>query len=1001
MKKNQMELGFLKVSLVATMVMYGSAQGQERTIKGTVTTNQKPIAGVVVSQEGNNSVTTTNSSGQYQFKITGNNAILIFKHPDYSETRVEVGEQSTLNIHLQKEKQIDEVVLNAGYYQVKERESTGSIAKVTSKDIENQPVNNVLSAVQGRMAGVNIIQNTGTPGGGFEVQIRGRNSLRTYLTAGYDANAPLYVIDGVPMPSLNEYKAGLTGAVLPYNDTNPLNSLNPDDISSLEVLKDADATAIYGSRGANGVVLITTKRGKVGRTQVKVNTSYGIGAYANLPKTMSTQDYLKMRALAFSNDGVNTYPTNAYDINGRWDKERYTDWQKFFVGNKSEQSDTQLSVSGGNSNTRFTLSGGHREETTVFPGNYRYKRNTVSTNTEHQSTDRKLRVTFTGNYSTEDNTLPPSDFKSIYGNIAPNAPALYTPEGGYNWENGTFVNPMSVASQTVTMQGKNLNANLNVQYQITKGLSINLNGGYGYYDRAEQRIYPKTFYNPTSNIGSERSSLRTGSMVNRNWILEPQLNYEKKWGKHTMNALLGSSFQDQTSKNLTLLGTKFPTDELIYNIASAATITVASSYQFHYRYQALYSRLNYSYDEKYFLNLTARRDGSSRFGEDKRFGNFGAIGGAWIFSKEQFMENVSWLSYGKLRGSYGITGSDQIGDYQFYDTYLNSGGSYDNVSGMLPSRLYNKNFGWESTRKLEAALEWSMFKDKLTMSAAWYRNISSNQLVGIPLPSTTGFTSYNANLEATVMNRGLEFTAQLEIYKSASLKWNLMANLTLPKNKLLRFPNLETSTYANSFEVGKSTTLVKLYHYTGIDPVTGLYTVADQNNDEIINSQDKTIVKELQPTWYGGIQQNIQYKNWTLDFLFQLTQQSQQNIYANDNYIGAVGTIQNLYLDYWTPDNPEAQIQRPTSGSNTQAVAAHNFFKQSDATVSNCFTVRLRNASLSYHVPLHTTKMIVKVYMQAQNLFLWSNYKGIDPEFNLQGYTNALRVISTGVTINF
>ena len=279
MKKNQMELGFLKVSLVATMVLYGSAQGQERTIKGTVTTNQKPIAGVVVSQEGNNSVTTTNSSGQYQYKITGNNAILIFKHPDYSETRVEVGEQSTLNIHLQKEKQIDEVVLNAGYYQVKERESTGSIAKVTSKDIENQPVNNVLSAVQGRMPGVNIVQNSGTSGGGFEIQIRGRNSLRR---AG---NNPLYIVDGVPM--ISESPSNLSGTILPSSSINPLNTINPNEIESIEVLKDADATAIYGSRGSNGVVLITTKKALAGKLSVHFNQSYDISEPASKMKMMN------------------------------------------------------------------------------------------------------------------------------------------------------------------------------------------------------------------------------------------------------------------------------------------------------------------------------------------------------------------------------------------------------------------------------------------------------------------------------------------------------------------------------------------------------------------------------------------------------------------------------------------------------------------------------------------------------------------------------------------
>lgn len=1005
MKKNFCSLSHIQLAFGFTLLVSGAAIGQMRVITGTVTENGKPVSGVSVFQQGSDVVAMSNASGIYQVQVKGENPILVYRHPDFPDRQVTLGNKVVVNVSFgnsNKENEIEEVVLNAGYYKVKEKESTGSIARVTAKEIENQPVSNVLSAVQGRIPGVSITQNSGTPGGGFDIQIRGRSSLRTFLTAGYDGNVPLYVVDGVPLPSLSEYSSGLSAAVLPYNNSNPLNGINPDDIASFEILKDADATAIYGSRGANGVVLITTKKGKTGKTQVKLTTSYGLSSYANLPKMMSTQDYLKMRKLGFANDGITTYPANQYDVNGTWDSAKFTDWQKYFIGNRAEQSDTQLSVSGGNANTRYLLSGSHWEETSVFPGTYRYKRNTFTANTEHQSTDKRFKVSFTGYYTLEDNTLPPADFKSIIGSLAPNAPDLFLPSGGLNWQNGTFINPLAAASQTYTSQGKNLNANLNASYQLGSGFSINLSGGYGHFDKQEQRIYPKTFYNPASNIGSERSSLRKASLVNKNWIIEPQLNYDKKWGNHQIQALVGGSFQDQESENITLLGTKFPSDELIYNLASAATVTVAGSYKFHYRYQAVYSRLHYCYADKYFVNLTARRDGSSRFGTGNRFGNFGAAGVAWVFSKESFLKDLKWLSHGKLRGSYGITGSDQIGDYQFYDTFMSSGGAYDNYTALSPARLFNKNFGWEKTKKLEAAIEWSMFQDRLSFTAAWYRNVSSNQLVGVPLPATAGFTSYQANLDATVLNKGFEFSAQVGLIRQKEFQWNASINMTLPQNKLLSFPNLDTSTYANSFVVGQSTTLLKLYHYTGIDPVTGLYTVEDVNKDGIINTLDRTVIRELKQHWFGGFQQNLKYRNWGLDILFQFVKQNQTNMYASDNYAGSVGNKSEVYLDYWTPENPNAQFQKPTAGFNAQAVTASTLFRQSDATVSDIFTVRLKNVSLNYRIPeLAGTNMDVRLFLQGQNLMLFSNYKGIDPEFNLQGYTTPLRVISAGINMSF
>ena len=801
------------------------------------------------------------------------------------------------------------------------------------------------------MAGVSIVQNSGVPGGGYDVQIRGRNSLRSYVATGYDGNKPLYVVDGVPLPQVNDFNTGMSGNIHPNSDTNPLNSINPDDIESFEVLKDADATAIYGSKGANGVILITTKRGKREKTDVSLKTSYGMGDMSNLPKMMSLEEYIAVRKLAFANDRV-AIPANAYDINGRWDAGRSTDWQQYFVGNRAEFSDVQLAVSGGSGTTQFSFSAGHNEETTVFPGDYRYKRNNIGINVQHTSSNKKFKIGFSGIGSFQDNVLPPTDFNLVYTALAPNAPDLYKSDGSINWENGTFTNPMGPATQTYTVNTKSLNANLTSSYVVGYGFTVNVNAGYSIYNAFDQKIFPKTTYNPTSNIGSSSSSIRKGEKLNQSWILEPQLNYEKRWGESQFSALLGGSFQEQQSDNMVLLGRNFPSDEMLENIGSAATVTIPSANETLYRYQAVYARFNYGFKKRYFLNLTGRRDGSSRFGTGRRFANFGAIGAAWIFSEENFLKDSSWLSFGKLRSSYGTAGNDQIGDYQYYDTYQSTGGNYGGSSGLVPQRLFNRNFGWEVTKKFEVAMDLGMFNQRLVFNVGYYNNISSNQLVGVPMPATTGFSTMQANLDATVRNSGLEAVINSVNVNGSDWKWTTSLNFTLPENKLLEFPNLERSTYANRFEVGKSTSLVKLYQYTGIDPVTGLYTFKDANNDGIINTADRVITKEIKEYWYGGIHNSVQYKNWTFEVLLQMVSQSQYNIYAMYGNIGYMGNKPAVFLDYWTPDNPDAQFQRPTAGFSPTATTASSQFTSSDATVSDSFTVRVKNASLTYRIPL-------------------------------------------------
>ena len=386
MKKNFCSLSHLQLAFGFTLLVSGVAIGQMRTITGTVTENSHPVKGVSVFQEGSEEVAVTNAAGVYRVQVSGENPVIIYRHPDYPERKITLGSRITVNISLGKEKEIEEVVLNAGYYKVKDKERTGSIAKISAKDIENQPVTNVLASAQGRMAGVSITQNSGTAGGGFDVQIRGKNSLRP------EGNYPLYIVDGVPLNSQSNALTSLSAGILSKGEASPLNAINPNDIESMEVLKDADATAIYGSRGANGVVIITTKKGSFRKASLEFTMSTTISKVNQFIEMANTSQYLQLRKDAFKNDNISAYPVTAYDVNGKWDQSRETDWYKTFIGNTFLSQQQQLSYSGGNSQNQYHLGIHHQEQGTAFGNGMGYKRSGFNLSNTYSSEDRKLKI---------------------------------------------------------------------------------------------------------------------------------------------------------------------------------------------------------------------------------------------------------------------------------------------------------------------------------------------------------------------------------------------------------------------------------------------------------------------------------------------------------------------------------------------------------------------------------------------------------------------------------
>ncbi|MGE6394340.1 SusC/RagA family TonB-linked outer membrane protein [Chryseobacterium scophthalmum] len=1017
MKKNFCSLSHIQLAFGFTLLASGVVIGQMRVITGIVTnnTNNKPISGVSIFQEGSDAVATTNSSGIYRVQVSGNNPVLVFKHPDYPDRKVYLGDRVSVDVSLSKEnkngdgmgnerekeneKAIEEVVLNAGYYKVRDKERTGSISKVSTKDIENQPVTNVLASAQGRMAGVNITQNGGTPGGGFQIEIRGRNSLRTRNNSEFDGNQPLYVVDGVVLGS--EVKTLYAGSSIPNGSINPLNSINPNDIESFEILKDADATAIYGSRGANGVVLVTTKKGKAGKVSLSFTSNYGLSnAIFNL-KMMNTQQYLGMRRQAFANSNVTTFPANAYDVNGTWDQERNTDWAKKLIGNTSTFSDVRSSVSGGSEQTGFMISLGHTEQTTPFGHGFRYTTNSLNTSITHRSKDRKLELNVSNIFTILKNNVVNADVTSQAFSLAPNAPELYHADGSINWSNGTFTNPVAAFNGSYSNDSKNFITNLTATYELVKNVRIKMNGGINYQNFEEWSLTPNTVYNPTTSLGlSSATSRASKSNQNRfSLVVEPQLTWDFQRLKHKLNVIVGGTLQQDSFERGSMTGTGFESNVFIRNLAAAKTKNIGHQLNTEYKYTAVFGRINYQYDGKYILNLTGRRDGSSRFGPNNRFANFGAVGAAWLFSKENVVKDIDWISFAKLRGSYGVTGSDNIGDYQYLDTYTVSTLIYNGTAGLIPSRLYNPDYSWENTYKLETALEAGLFKNRLNFTASWYRNRSSNQLVGYQLPAVTGFTSVLANMPAEVENRGWEFEISADPFKSKELRWDTSFNISFPKNRLVAFPGLEGSTYSNTYVVGMPITIVKLYQLEGIDPSNGKYIFTDFNGDGKLSSpDDNRAVENLGVQYFGGWSNRLNYKNFELSFLFQFVKQKNRNYIYTMPSPGMMSNLPVELLDVWSPQNTAGLYMPYQSSANP----LHSQFQSSTASVSDASFIRLKNVQLGYRIPVENTFFKnARIYVQGQNLITWTNYFGNDPEFPTMSFLPPMRTFSMGVQLTF
>ena len=622
---------------------------------------------------------------------------------------------------------------------------------------------------------------------------------------------------------------------------------------------------------------------------------------------------------------------------------------------------------------------------------------------QHASTDQRFSIQFTSALTIQDNNQPQSDLSSTATLLSPVAPALYTADGKLNWENGTWENPLSYHIYgTYQANTQDLLANTQVSYRLLKGLQLKANLGFTHTAHEETRVQPSTMFDPSWGFGSEYAQSHLTNTTRQSWIMEPQANYTFKLDKARVELLAGATFQRQDGSMLAQYGFGFSTDQLIYNLAAAFDSDNLLHNETTYKYQAVFGRANVNWDKRYILNMTVRRDGSSRFGPGRQFGNFGAIGAAWLMSEEPFLQRVPWLSLAKLRGSYGTTGSDRVGDYQFLNTYSTAGSNYLGISPLEPARLFNPNFGWETNRKLELAAEAGFLQDRFLVSIAWYRNRSSSQLVGIPQPGTTGFSSLQANLDATVQNTGIEVTVNAVNIRQKHFSWTTSVNIAASRNKLLSFPGLAGSTYRNRYVIGQPLDVSKMYEFLGVDPATGLYQVTDANKDGKITSvEDRQTLVDFTPAYFGGIENEFRYKQWELGFLWQFNKQRNYGAVYNLGQLGQMFNHIPDALDRWQRPGDVARYQRYTTGVRSDVMRAFSNYYGSDGVVENALFWRLKTAAISYRLPLRTFAQSLRISLQGQNLITLTSYKGRDPELRGNNSLPPLKVIVANLQLTF
>ncbi|WON94032.1 TonB-dependent receptor [Sphingobacterium sp. UGAL515B_05] len=1015
------KFGGLRYSALVVLFLYafGIVQAQEpkpiinASLVGKVidATTKEPIQGVTVQLEAVTHSVQTDNQGNFQF-VTGQKLpfTLILSFLGYEKKRLVVNSSPAVIELTPASADLDEVVV-VGYGTQKRRDLTGSVATLPDKLLK-QPVSSLDQTLKGGISGVQVTQTSGQPGGGVSIRIRGGASIQ-------GGNEPLYVIDGFPV--YNQTESTGVGSGTPVN---PLGSISPTDIESIEVLKDAAATAIYGSRGANGVILVTTKKGRAGHVQLSYDGSFGAQNVLKQIDVLNAHDFAVLRneALYDANPGLGAYQYRTKtEIDQLGDG---TNWQKeaFQSGKVYNQ---QLSLSGGAEKIQYYLGANYFDQDGVII-NTNFKRIGFRSNIDANPFDR-LQVGANLSVNKTNAQIAPTGIVNALL-IMPSTATVYEANGAYTLRNpfeNIFANPIATLKETTNnSNGLRILGTSFAQYRILKGLQAKVLVGVDLNSRDDKYYLPSYIYEGAGTKG--KASL--GNFDGTSWLNENTLNYTGSIGQHNFNALLGFTQQESKNEIFNAGAENFVTDELLFNsLQSGSTIVRPSSDSYSWGLHSYLARINYNYANKYYVSASLRRDGSSRFGADNKWGNFPSVALSWRVANESFFKEIfPAVNDFKIRTSFGTTGNQEIGQYQSLSTLYSLNYLFGNnvVAGFAPQRIPNKNLGWESTLQYDGGFDISLFNNRLQFTADYYYKKTKDLLLNVEIPWTSGYATSLQNF-GSVSNRGLELSLKSRNLQGR-VSWNTDFNFSFNRNKVLTIGEGASSYISGNYIIKVGEPIGTFYgtvtdgilqlgeennkgKFTGnATPKAGDRLYKDIDGDgQFTTANDRTIIGNAQPDFIFGLTNSISYKGFDLSFLIQgtvgndLLNINRQNL---EMFTGQQNASSDALMR-WTPSNPSQLYPRakldPAPVFSNQFVESGSF-------------VRLKSLHFGYNFPKEWLEgasiKSLNLYLTAQNLLTWTKYKGFDPEVtsgsNVQigtdsGIYPAARSISAGISLTF
>ena len=979
----------------------------EKTITGTVTdlSTGEGLPGVNILVKGTTIGTITDVEGNYRLTAPDDAETLVFSSVGYTSEEVAIGTQTTINLQMNPDIQSLSEVVVVGYGTVKKSDITGSVASIESEEIKSIPATSVEQFIQGRAAGVQVTQNSSAPGGGLSIKVRGALSVNS-------GNEPLYVIDGFPVYPDNQ-RYSISGGSR-ANPTNALAMLNPNDIASIEILKDASATSIYGSRGANGVVLITTKRGEVGKPVLQYDMYYGIQTPAKTLDLLNAQEFAEYRNQRAINSGepvpfigaTPAFPTPESLGEG-------TDWQDEVLRNASIQNH-QLAVNGGTETVRYNISANYFSQDGIVI-NSDFKRGGLRANLDFEIND-KLKIGTNLTFSRSISNIGQVESGGGEQNFGVVGSALLIDPITPVFDEGEYVivsprsqyyNPVAIGNGTkdVTISNRFLGTIFGT-YEIVEGLTAKVSFGTD-LTNLNKEVYNSRITNV--GFGTNGSASRSNKYVT-SWLNENTLNYNKTFNEiHSINIIGGFTIQEEEQTFFGASSRGFNSDLLQDNdLGSGSQPGIPTSGRSKWSLSSYLGRINYGLLDRYLLTLTARADGSSKFGTDNKWGFFPSAALAWRVSDEAFLAQSNAINDLKIRGSYGITGNSQIGEY----LSLASLGGYNYTfgrtffTGFGPTSIANSDLSWESTSMLNIGLDLGILNNRLRFTTDVYTSRTEDLLLFVPIPSTTGFTTSFQNA-GSLENRGVELSISADIL-NGDFNWSILGNFSLNRNEMTAIASGEAFSGPNPapsvsgavggrVEVGQPLGAFFGYEYDGVfasqaeldagptRPGDGLgfARYKDQDGDNTIAAEDRVIIGNPNPDYIFSIKNNFSWNNF--DFSFFINAVIGQDImnYMRVDVEGEHG-FGNVTRDYWynswSPDNPTGD--RPIAAFNNGMLANSSYFLEDGSFV------RLQNVTLGYTFPANSVLRNARVFATAQNLLLFTDYSGFDPEVNVAGQSS-------------